>query len=153
MQYFNESMSLDEGKKEYKRLLKEFHPDVGGSEEICKKIISEFESFCNAKIQGAFNGAKNTFDADANVFASILKKVMEFNCKIEIIGFWIYATESYEYKDQLRNMGFFWAAGKKAWIYNGESKKKIRSKYSLDDVRKMKGSRMLRDREENLKLA
>lgn len=152
MKYFDFSMSLEDAKQLYKKLLKENHPDLGGNEEAAKEIISEFEKFCNEKIQGAFNNASNTYDNDANAFADILKKVINFNCKIEIIGYWIYATESYEYREELKNLGFFWSNSKKAWIFNGEAKKRMRSHYSLNDLRNLKGSKTVRNREENLKL-
>lgn len=153
MKYFDFSMSIEEAKSKYKELVKEFHPDHGGNEDICKEIISEFNIFCNEKVQNAFNKSEKTYDNDANVFANILKKIINFNCKIEIIGFWIYATESYEYREELKGLGFFYSASKKAWIFNGEAKKRMRSKYSLNDLRNIKGSKTLRNKEENLKLA
>jgi hypothetical protein len=96
MKYFNTDLSLEEGKAIYKKLMKENHPDLGGNEEICKEINKQFDSFLNNKMQFGFDSAKTTGDHNVNTFADILKKAMKFNCRIELIGFWIYAFDSYE---------------------------------------------------------
>lgn len=42
--YFKNVQTLDELRKQYKNLLKKYHPDNGGSEEITKAINVEYES-------------------------------------------------------------------------------------------------------------
>ena len=41
--YFRNVQTLDELRKQYKDLLKKYHPDNGGSEEITKAINVEYE--------------------------------------------------------------------------------------------------------------
>ena len=43
MTYFTDIHSLEELRKEYKRLVKENHPDNGGSEDAIKVINVEYE--------------------------------------------------------------------------------------------------------------
>lgn len=43
MTYFTNVQTLEELRKEYKRLVKQNHPDNGGSEDIIKIINVEYE--------------------------------------------------------------------------------------------------------------
>lgn len=88
------------------------------------------------------------FDASADMFAETLDKVIDFNMKIEIIGQWIWCFDSYEYHEQLKELGFWYTKSKKAWVFNGERKKFIRSRNKIDDLRKKWGSEQIREREE-----
>jgi preprotein translocase subunit Sec63 len=40
---FSKVTSVKDLKKEYKKLCLKFHPDVGGSEDVFKKIVSDYE--------------------------------------------------------------------------------------------------------------
>lgn len=44
MKYFTNCETLEELRKEYKRLVKENHPDNGGSEDAIKIINVEYET-------------------------------------------------------------------------------------------------------------
>ena len=88
------------------------------------------------------------FDASADMFAETLDKIIDFNMKIEIIGQWIWCFDSYEYHEQLKDLGFWYTKSKKAWVFNGERKKFIRSRNKIDDLRKKWGCEQIREREE-----
>lgn len=47
MKYFTNCETLEELRKEYKRLVKENHPDNGGSEDAIKVINVEYETALN----------------------------------------------------------------------------------------------------------
>jgi hypothetical protein len=154
--WFDSNLSLAEGKALYRKLLLANHPDHGGSEEVCTLIIASFEAFCKLKMQFAFNemGDEKTGDANANVFAEILAKVINFNCRIEIIGYWIYAFESYEVKDALKALGFFFSGKHKAWIYAGGGKKtRYHTTNTTQDNRIIHGCTVVRDREERSRIS
>ncbi len=152
--YFSNELSLDEGKKLYRELLKANHPDIGGDAIITGKIIEAFDQFCGWKIRGAFDeaGDKATGTANASVFADILKEVMKMNITVEIIGFWIYVFNSYEVKDQLKEMGFFFSKKHKAWIFNGGEKLRRFSNYNTNQIRDRHGSEVLRQHKEPVRI-
>lgn len=155
--YFNDCKDLLEGKKLYHDLLLEHHPDHGGDSEICKQIINEFEEFLNDFMKASYQdwskeSGKN-FDFNSFAFVEVLKDIMEFNMTIEIIGFWIYAFNSFTYKEELKKMGFWFSKKHRAWIFSGRAKMKIRSRYSTDAVREMHGVEHLRDKEESSQIA
>ena len=45
--YFESVQSIDELKKEYKRLARKNHPDVGGDTEVMKEINRQYEEAFN----------------------------------------------------------------------------------------------------------
>ena len=144
MKYFNNEKTAEEIKKTYRALLKKNHPDLGGSKEIAQEIIAEMELamtkiFRNIKIESESN-----VDFDAEMFGDVLKEVVNFEeLKIEIIGHWIYAFNSFKYKEQLKELGFWFSGKHKAWVFSGQPKRKIRTKFSTDDNRERLGSKVV----------
>ena len=147
MKYFSGALTLEQAKSLFRSLCMEHHPDKGGDEEIFKEINAEWEYFLAHSMASAFSEAGDTKTGDnrAQDFADILKDVMQFNCTIEIIGFWIYCFNSFAYKDQLKAMGFWFSMKHKAWIYSGDAKRKIRTGYTLADNRAKWGSEKVRE--------
>jgi len=154
---FRECENMKTAKTLYRDLLKKNHPDVGGSEEVTKEIVAEFEEYCLFYMGDAFDAfaKERGFDAngDPRVFADILAKISKFNIRIEIMGIWIYAFESFDYKDELKDLGFFFSKKHSAWIYNGGPKLRRRSRFTTNDVRKMHGSEVIREKDDVKKLA
>ena len=156
MQYFSDDLSLDEGKSLFRKLVKENHPDLGGDAAVTADIINQFDKFCNRKMAGAFNqaGDDRTQNFKAEVFAEVLREAMKLNCRIELIGFWIYAFESFEVKDQLKAMGFFFSGKHKAWIFNGGVRKPFKkSRFTTDENRQNWGCQIVREKEELMRIA
>lgn len=88
-----------------------------------KKIIADYKDFCARFMETIFAENEKSNDQDVNVFADIIEKISDFDIEIEIIGFWIYAKNSYNYRVQLKEIGFLFSAKHKAWFYNGQTKK------------------------------
>lgn len=154
--YFNGIKSIEEAKKLYRRLAQELHPDHGGSEEDFKNLRSDFESFLKSFMASAFSSweEENGKEASGNsyVFASILKDIMDMNIRIEVIGYWIYAFESYGFKDALKEKGFWFSKKHKAWVYSGSKKIRRASPYNLNQIKNKYGSHLIREHEENRRI-
>lgn len=71
----------------------------------------------------------------------ILKKIIDFDCEIEIIGYWIYCFKSFAVKDALKDLGFWFSSKHRAWVFSGGKKTRFYSKKTLDEIRAEKGSR------------
>ena len=157
MNYFSECTTIAAAKKLYHKLMMENHPDKGGDTETAKAINGSFEDFCKRFMNDAFSQyeKENGYTSSANVdaFAEVLETVMQFNCRVEVIGFWIYCFESFEVKDELKEMGFFFSKKHRAWIFNGREKRSIRSKLTTDDIRNLHGAEIIREREERKAIA
>jgi len=147
MKIFKECQSIEDAKILFRSLAFKNHPDQGGTEEGFKLLMSEYESFLNGFIFNRFEsaGEKRTKGASVIHFQEILNKIIQFNMDIEIIGFWIYAKSSFEYKDQLKELGFWFSGKHKAWVYSGGAKIRRASGMSLDEIRVAHGSEKMRE--------
>jgi hypothetical protein len=154
MNYFNNCQSVEEAKKHYRELLMKYHPDHAGEEGegITKELIAQFNAFLNGFMSHSFNSYyedKEWKPAPGAVtpFQEILRKIINLDCEIEIIGYWIYCFNSKAVKDQLKELGFFFSGKHKAWIYSGKPKKNYSSRETLDKIRAKKGSQKVEKEE------
>jgi hypothetical protein len=99
----------------------QYHPDHAGSEgeATTKEIIGQFNAFLNGFMSHSFNSYYEDKEwkpgPDAvTPFQDILKKIIDFDCEIEIIGYWIYCFKSYEVHEQLKDPGFWFSSKHKA---------------------------------------
>jgi len=154
MLYFKEFKSIEEAKKIYRELLKKHHPDHAGQEgeAITKEIINQFNVFLKCFMSNSFH----TYYQDkewkpkeeaVTPFQEILEKIIDLECEIEIIGYWIYCFNSKEVKEQLKELGFWFSGKHFAWIYSGKAKRNISSRETLDEIRAKKGSQKIEKEE------
>jgi hypothetical protein len=81
----------------------------------------------------------------------ILRNIINLDCEIEIIGYWIYCFNSKEVKEQLKELGFWFSGKHKAWVYSGKPKRKRAGKDTLDEIRARKGSYKVEKKEQEEK--
>ena len=133
---------LNEAKKIYKRLAKELHPDVGGTEEEFKILNNIYNEIIEHKIY--FSDAAK-FDIELE---KVISQILHYeNIIIEIIGSWIWLSgETKIIKDKLKELNFKWASKKKMW-YFGEMKGKNPKQKSMADIKNKYGCTTLRSQE------
>ena len=156
MKYFNNVNTLEELRKQYKELLKKYHPDnPNGSTKATQEINTEYDNLFkilkdrhekkatdNTTEKTDFNNMKYDFSEDAKL-REVLQKIVGFeNINIEIVGCWIWGDgNTYEYKDSLKALGFKWAREKKKWYFHTEAfRKRSHKKLSMEDIRNYYGS-------------
>ncbi len=160
-EYFSKAnLSLADLKKEYYNLLKNNHPDLGGSTRETQKIINEYNNIIQLIIDNGFEfyqkdreeRGKPRYDKDLYPFYDILKKVIElhdYDMVVQIIGFWIYCFKSFKYKEQLKDLGFWYSKKHRAWVYNGSTYKSfLRTKLSLNKIKEIHGVARVQEKEE-----
>ena len=139
MNYFNDVTTIEELKKLFKKLAVKNHPDMGGSVETLQEINKQYKEMLE-KLAISFN-AKNEssnrfYDWKNDKFSEVIEKIIHFTgMTIEVIGEWIWCTNSFQYKEQLKELGFWFSKSKKAWVFNGENKKMYRGYYSLNQLK------------------
>lgn len=159
--YFNNVQTLDELRKQYKDLLKKYHPDnENGSEEITKAVNAEYEKLFkilkdthtkqqnsgseshSESNQTSYDNMRYDFTEDA-ILREMLQKIIHFSdITIEIIGNWIWVSgNTYQYRKDFKEMGFKFAGKKKCWYWHSENFRKRSNKVlSMDDIRNYYGS-------------
>ena len=161
MKFFENINTISELKKEYFKLAKIHHPDIGGDVKIMQLINNAYETmfnFLKSKIdytnftEGEI--PKNyTYKAEeSNDFMDIISKIIHIpNIVIEICGYWIWVNGSTkEYKKIFKDNGFWWSGNKFAWYWKPQGyKKKGRKVFTMEEIRDTFGSNIVKGVKQN----
>lgn len=132
MKYFKNVNTLEELRKQYKELLKKFHPDnPNGSTVATQEINAEYERLFKVlkeKHESKSTGNTGNTDNQSNMYdwkndkalREILEKIINFNdIEINLVGAWIWLEgNTYPYKEELKTLGFRWSSNRKKWYWN-----------------------------------
>lgn len=161
MTYFRNVETLEQLRKQYKELLKQYHPDnPNGSTKATQEINAEYEQLFKQlkhKHENTQTGTEQTDYTQAQwsyeediALREILQKVIRFtDITIELCGSWIWISgNTYQHKAELKEIGFKWASQKKQWYWHSEAfRKKGKKPLSMDDIRSYYGSTEFRSEE------
>ncbi|MNJ95323.1 DnaJ domain protein [compost metagenome] len=157
MKYFKECSTLDEVKSVYKKLAKQYHPDMGGDLATMQEINKEYQ-LAIAKLA---NGANLTDEEKEQHirFSDEYRRVLEMiislpDIQIELVGFWIWVTGNTKpVKDQLHSAGLHFAYKKQAWYFRGDQFKVLRGgKKTLEQIRSKYGSETINNQHRKSKI-
>lgn len=144
MDWFNGVTSINELRVQYKRLLMKYHPDNGGDVSDMQEINAEYDSLFNhLKVEIELDNKSSTINKNEvnRAFKEVLNKIISYHIEIEIIGSWIWCFDCYDYKDQLKEIGFKFGAKKKVWCWHyGNYRRHNSTEINLSDIRAKCGS-------------
>ena len=152
MKWFNNPQTLEDLKKQYKRLAMLHHPDRGGNTADMQEINNEYdELFQQLKnVHKAANGStyktRGEGSEKAEDFRQVIDVLIRLNgLKIEICGSWIWVTgDTLSHKTALKSLKFKWSRNKKAWYFHGTEYHKFSKKsFTLNEIRDMYGSEVV----------
>ena len=159
MKYFKNLNSMEEVKKQYRKLAMKYHPDRGGNEEIFKQINNEYEEAMEQAKINETKKAKTKKEEDfiksqymnSKNFRNIIDKLIVLEgIEIEITGTWLWLRgNTYKYKEYLKSeFNAQWSKSKKCWFispqgknfrktrgYKGKSMSSIRSTYGSTKIK------------------
>ena len=132
--FFEGVKDVQELRKKYKELLKQYHPDNGGSVEIMQEINSEYDRLFKAlpkdstestKSAAGAAGPSTSGDGVTDAMRAVLEKLAGLaGITIEICGSWVWVSgDTYPVKDIIKAAGCFFSSKKKCGT--GEKKKKV----------------------------
>lgn len=156
MTYFKNANTLEELRKQYRDLLKKYHPDnPNGSTEATQEINAEYDRLFKvlkdrhekqpdgrADNKTDFSNMKYDF-AEDELLREMLSKVIHFSdITIEIIGNWIWlGGNTYQYRKEFKELGFKYGGRKKMWYWHSEAfRKRSHKLLSINDIRSYYGS-------------
>ena len=143
-QFFKQCRTLDEAKREFKRLALLHHPDRGGDTATMQEINRQYREIMKNPYIG-FSQAKEQAREDYCRFPEIIEQIIRFDITIEVCGNWIWLSgNTISYREDLKKIGFFFAPKKGMWYWRPKDYKSastkpkdmdyIRSKYGSDIV-------------------
>ena len=169
MKYFKNVNTLEELRRQYKELLKQYHPDnPNGSTEATQKINAEYDSLFkllkdkHENTATGSNEAKTDYNsynkmkwdfAEDTALREVLQKIINLSdITIEICGSWIWIFgNTYQHKESLKEIGFKFASQKKAWYWHSEAfQKRSKKTLSMNDIRNLYGSTQVETEERRL---
>lgn len=144
--WFRDITTVEELRKRYRELLKQYHPDNGGNEETMKEINTAYDRLF-ARMSRENNSDSQSYTQEENEqFKAILNEIVGFNMTTKIIGNWLWCFDCFQYKDRLKELGFKWAAKKKAWVWHGEPyRRHHKGEIPLDKIKERYGCKTVRN--------
>lgn len=148
-QWFNNPQTLEELKKQYKKLALQNHPDRGGDTEDMKEINAEYDRlFARLKnvhksASGETYTAKEETTETPEQFKDIVNRLINLEgIEIEICGSWLWITgNTYANRETLKELHFKYSKNKNAWYWHEEGYRKHSKKsFTLDQIRDLWGS-------------
>lgn len=159
MTYFKNVNTIEELRRQYKELLKKYHPDnKDGSTEATQEINSEYEMLFkrlkdihesktsnkeeSENKTSAYDSMKYNFEED-ELLREMLNKVINYEgITIEIIGNWLWlGGNTYQYRKDFKELGFKFAGNKKMWYWHSEAfRKRSHKKLTINQIRDYYGS-------------
>lgn len=152
MKWFKTAHSIEEVKRIYRQLCKQYHPDLNeiDTTEIMKQINAEYERAFNhfknihesaEDNSKTYTSSKETSETAAEFMVIINKLIVLEGLEIDLCGRWIWLTgNTFSYKDIIKGLGFWWASKKKAWYWHkDEDASRNHKEMSLDEIKQLHG--------------
>ena len=142
------TVSQQEISKAYKVASLKFHPDRNPAGQEMMKAVNEAYAFLKNLDVVSMGDDFTAYDYGEtlnNVLNELLKMA---GLIIEVCGNWIWIDgETKANKENIKNLGCFWAMKKKMWYYRpAEYKSKNRKTFSMNQIRKAHGSQSVKEK-------
>jgi hypothetical protein len=150
MKWFNQCVTLDEVKGLYKKLAKQYHPDLGGDTVTMQELNKEY-AFASAKVIKGANLSEEEAENEilsSEAYRHAIEQIIHLDhIIIELVGYWLWVTgNTYPVRETLKKAGFMFAHKKLAWYFRtAEYKVNRGSGKSLEEIRNKYGSEVLNE--------
>lgn len=146
MNFFKNVSTIEAIKNLYRKLCREFHPDLGGDLETMKTVNVEYKEALSRnhgqKSTDNF-GKEHTYYYNEHVEDALMDKIYELlalnmtGVEVALIGVWIWVTgdNTKDYRSQFKNLKLRWHSKRKAWYFQTSKKRtKYKRNFSMDDM-------------------
>ena len=150
MKYFANCKTLEDLKKEYRRLAMLHHPDVGGTVEEMQAINAAYDAL-HEVLKQAHNQTADEYHQTTETpeeYREIIETLLRMDgLEVELCGSWLWiGGNTRAHKEELKAAGCRWSSNKKLWYWRhaeeghrwhkgNKTMNQIRSKYGSQTFR------------------
>ena len=145
-QFFKNVNTLEELKKEYRRLVMIHHPDHGGDTATMQAINAEHDALfemLKAK-HNAEHDAEHQTTETPEEFREIIEALLRmYGVEVELCGSWLWiGGNTRAHKDALKAAGCRWSSSKKLWYWRHaeDAHRWHRGRSTIGEIRTKYGS-------------
>lgn len=148
MTYFQNCKTLDELKKQYRRLAMQYHPDRGGDTATMQRINAEHDALFEVlkKQHNASADEYHQTTETAEEFRDIITALLNLDgLTVELCGSWLWiGGETKQHKEDLKKFGCRWSQNKQKWYWHHAEPghKWHRGTASMGEIRRKYGSQV-----------
>lgn len=145
--HFAHCKTLDELKSAYRKAVKQFHPDCGGSTADMQRINADHGSRFE-ELKRGYNEthADRPCTETPEEFREIIEALLKLDgLEVELCGCWLWiGGNTREHKEELKTAGCRWSNNKKMWYWHHveEGSKWHRGKRTMSEIRTKYGSQV-----------
>jgi hypothetical protein len=132
MNFFQNCATVEEIKSQYKKLARQYHPDLGGDTATMQALNNAYEAAlkgCNGQKSKDSQGTEHTYKYNEVVEREIVDFIYAFNAlnlplQADLIGVWIWITgDTKPHKETLKSLKCRWHSKRGCWYFRPESYK------------------------------
>ena len=135
--FFSNCNTVEELKREFRRLAFIHHPDKGGSVQMMQALNAEFSSMLSYLTNRASQSDVN-YDAQEEVnigerYREVIEKIIRLpNIEIEVCGSWIWVGgNTRPVSENLKAAGLWWASKKGKWYWRPPEHRKYKRRHPM----------------------
>lgn len=147
-----QTITIEEVKRQYRKLAMENHPDLGGDLKTMQEINAEFDILRKRyyNVHESQSGSTYTDETQETVdevtanFEAIIEALLKMEgVGVEICGKFIWLDgNTYAHKTEIKALGFKWASKKKKWfLAPADWRKRDRREWTMGEIRAAHGSK------------
>jgi len=162
MNYFTACSTVEKIKATWRRLAKQYHPDLGGDTRVMQDVNNQYHEALQAKHKTTSydkeTKKERTYYYDKDIEQAVMNKILELlgmrmdNVNVMLLGTWVWITgDTKPYKSKLGKEGAKcrWHKTKQAWYWRSQKNKCYRSSNApLSQIAAMYGCKTFEAREQ-----